>query len=159
MPIGLFGTCARILALCLLAVGCAVAPEGQAVTHAELELTAEQRTDIALAHAVAQWTDAVGWAPAVAGVRFEAPDSDEDRTAAMWDDETRTLIVVPVRIGDDQARWNTVIMHELGHAYGLGHVADVSALMNAQPSTTPCVHAADAAALVALDVPARANCQ
>lgn len=142
----------------LLAIGCADVPEEQQAVTAPVVLTSEERADIAIQAAIASWTDAVGWAPAVDAVRFEEPDSDKDRTAAMWSAETRTLIIVPVRIGDNQTRWNMIVMHELGHAYGLGHSASPTALMNELPKTSACVHEDDARALRALDIEAHANC-
>ena len=122
-------------------------------------LTVEQRAAMALEHAVLTWADAVGWAPAVDSIRFEVPADDADRTTAMWDAETSTLVLVPMRIGSDQHRWEAVVMHEVGHAYGLGHVADPTAVMNAIPNTTACVHESDAAELErVLHVKAKPSC-
>lgn len=136
------------LACVLLACGGGAAAPAEPERRRELvESTAQQRADEAVLRAMVEWSTAVGWVPAVDAVRFEVPSGDSDRTAAMWDAGPSTLVLVPERIGDDQLHWDTVVMHELGHAYGAGHVLDSGAVMNALPGSSVCVHEADAAEL------------
>lgn len=134
--------------VCVFAVcGCVAAPSEGLRGEPAAPATAQQRADAALALATAEWSAAVGWSPAVNQVRFEVPASDADRVAAMWDQQSLTLILVPERLGDDQRHWDAVVMHELGHAYGAEHVADASAVMYAQPGAQACIREADAAEL------------
>ena len=130
------------IVLVALLLGCGA---DHGVDHAPVPvaLTREERAAIAVEEAATLWADAIGYAPAVDHVRFEEPDSDEDRVAGAFDAETAALILVPTRLGEDQSRWAAVVAHEMGHGLGLWHVDDARALMAATVSEAHCLHAAD----------------
>jgi hypothetical protein len=121
--------------------------------------TLQQRTDAAMVHASAAWADSIGWAPAIAGIDYAEPSSDEDRTAALWNAEKQRLTLVPVRIGDDPEHWTLIVMHELGHALGLEHRDAEPALMNTIPMGDACVRQSDAEQVWSrLGIVARVTC-
>lgn len=133
----------RISLVALLALSCSAPPPTAETALALPAPTAEQQAALALTRAAATWTRAIGWAPAVAALRLDEPTDDADRAAGMWNADAATLVLVPERIGPEQARWDTIALHELGHAIGLGHNPRWPSLMAEVPAPPACVWAAD----------------
>lgn len=95
--------------------------------------------------------------PTIYGIEFGVPADDDDRVMGRY--SRGIILLVPMRLGESQNVWNMVVMHELGHAYGLAHVEDPGALMYYQPTSEACVHEADAKALQELlGDPVRTTC-